>query len=827
MEPTLLRLVRKIIPLLLVGAIGFVAGCKEDEESTPEEAEVSKVISTGSASENSGVTGPSAAILAASHDAAESLTFEDIRGENPDPDHIKFNLALPSIASNGLPITWVSANPAISDHGIVVRPPFVEGSKTGSITATFGDDFASKQFPLVVSTIEPTDQEAVVAAKQELTEKLILGDNSSASMVATNLNLITQGNYQTGVSWTSANNRVSPSGVVTRPSINEPDVSGAIEATITKGDSTETKSFTITVLKFQRLMITEIFGGIYTNNGWVEIRNSDVNPIFLGDYEWRGCDNGCGSTSSGSLPDVTLAAGSYYILHADNGFETPTGPSESELIDFHPHFDGGFFEIISAGQTVDFAKWHNGASTGYSPTSGSFTGSAVMTDGDMGHSLGRPWMGSYTDTDHMNDWYFFDRASPGGMNGTGAPPGTDTDGDGLEDSYETSVSLTDPAKVDTDGDWFTDGQEVNGSVAGINLAALGADPNVRDIFVELDYMASPAGISNSLSDSTDNPFALDLRKAAIDKIKAVFDTYTTNNPTKPVKVHFDVGDKFHQSAGISPSDYDLGGGNEIPFSACIYLGTNATYNSTNCADFYALKQKHFDPARRFIFHYFIVGWSQETDFSPGSSGLAEINGNDGIMTIGNWGYGPANENRIINFQASTLLHELGHNFGLRHGGGDFDNYKPNYISSMNYLFQLYGLDHDDSGDVYYSRLSGHPLDVGYDIGTNDPALVIGYSHGNRSPLNEANLDETKGWFTHTSNPIGFNLNTSKNEVGIQFNVQDSSYNNSNTDVLVDHNDWDALTLDFQTHINTDFNLWSKNEPDHEILAPQCVSKPQM
>ena len=37
---------------------------------------------------------------------------------------------------------------------------------------------------------------------------------------------------------------------------------------------------------------------------------------------------------------------------------------------------------------------------------------------------------------------------------------TDTDGDGLSDSDETTMYFTDPLKVDTDGDGFTDGDEV-------------------------------------------------------------------------------------------------------------------------------------------------------------------------------------------------------------------------------------------------------------------------------------------------------------------------------------------------------------------------------
>jgi len=43
-------------------------------------------------------------------------------------------------------------------------------------------------------------------------------------------------------------------------------------------------------------------------------------------------------------------------------------------------------------------------------------------------------------------------------------------------------------------------------------------------------------------------------------------------------------------------------------------------------------------------------------------------------------------------QASTLMHELGHNLGRRHGGDPTEpNCKPNYQSVMNYLFQVRGL----------------------------------------------------------------------------------------------------------------------------------------
>src|SRR5439155_17957043 len=39
----------------------------------------------------------------------------------------------------------------------------------------------------------------------------------------------------------------------------------------------------------------------------------------------------------------------------------------------------------------------------------------------------------------------------------------------------------------------------------------------------------------------------------------------------------------------------------------------------------------------------------------------------------------------------TFLHELGHSVGLRHGGDEDTNWKPNYQSVMNYAYQFTGI----------------------------------------------------------------------------------------------------------------------------------------
>ena len=87
----------------------------------------------------------------------------------------------------------------------------------------------------------------------------------------------------------------------------------------------------------------------------------------------------------------------------------------------------------------------------------------------------------------------------------------------------------------------------------------------------------------------------------------------------------------------------------------------------------------------------------------GVSGTAEFpGGGDFLITLGLWD----NTNFVGNDfgVASTTMHELGHTFGLGHGGDALPNCKPNYLSVMNYLFQLGGL--IDSDGVPHLGYSG-------------------------------------------------------------------------------------------------------------------------
>lgn len=263
----------------------------------------------------------------------------------------------------------------------------------------------------------------------------------------------------------------------------------------------------------------------------------------------------------------------------------------------------------------------------------------------------------------------------------------DLDGDGLSNELEREIG-TRPDVADSDGDGLLDGWEVLG-VRDTDYAGLGAGPMVPDVFVQIDWMAST---------HDHHP-----RAAAL---QTVIDSFASTG----INLHIDDG---------NPAEGGLGHLLPDPWTHLQFLGLgSSTYNQ--------IKAENFDSSTRGgIYHYNIHAHQQS---SGCSSGVAFIRGFDLLVTLGCF----SGQIGTVNDQAGTFMHELGHNLGLRHGGFQDLNYKPNYRSVMNYLFQVSGT----CGTLRYT--------TGVTFSACFPTREFFYSFGVGIDLDENCLDETVG-----------------------------------------------------------------------------------
>ena len=130
-------------------------------------------------------------------------------------------------------------------------------------------------------------------------------------------------------------------------------------------------------------------------------------------------------------------------------------------------------------------------------------------------------------------------------------------------------------------------------------------------------------------------------------------------------------------------------------------------------------------AKYFVYHYGEIVHSSAGSGNT-STGCAEVGGNDFMTSLGSAGvynFGTAatpdwhGVGNVHTF-AGTWLHEFGHNLGLQHGGFEYTNCKPNYVSVMNYTRQVPG-----------------PI---------SPRIPLDYSRQKLPTLNEAGLSESDG-----------------------------------------------------------------------------------
>ncbi len=204
------------------------------------------------------------------------------------------------------------------------------------------------------------------------------------------------------------------------------------------------------------------------------------------------------------------------------------------------------------------------------------------------------------------------------------------------------------------------------------------------------------------------------------------------------------------------------------------------------------------------------------------TGVGDYLGGDLMVTLGAFDDFNGNPVGTDFWQASTLMHELGHNLGRRHGGDPFEpNCKPNYLSVMNYLFQLRGLFDvtgmprvDFSSDMF-PMLDENDLDESAGLGVDAPyrtawyapvapgslgdilGIPVAMSHCDGSPLLDTDVDMVRIDGTgRTIDPIDWNADgdSSDSSLAQDLNLDGSPTVEQPAEPLNGSNDWDNLRL---------------------------------
>lgn len=415
----------------------------------------------------------------------------------------------------------------------------------------------------------------------------------------------------------------------------------------------------------------------------------------------------------------------------------------------------------------------------------------------------------------------------------------DSDGDGLWDDWEQNG-------VDTTGDGVVD----------LDLPGFGADPMHKDIFLEIDFMDCAVAGGDCVAGDTHSHIP---KAAAVNAVVQAFADAPVTNPDglMGIDIHIETGNATaHQNLFDIPGPC---GGSPLPAGVGNF--------DTAKAD-----PANFGPTnpRRFAYHYQIFNHRRGANTT--SSGCSELPGNDTITSLGEWntmcvgrgndgvlntaaatnddirilgttlaiftgpdlvcntaaapgdvqvvavGASPAadidgdglEDRRLgsVQQQAGTLMHELGHNLRLCHGG-TFDSpsftqcnlaFKPNYLSIMNYSFQMRGIpptDPDGTGPLV-GFLDYSPDDLPDLVEANTPCTP---NCGLSEPAGIGDGTDSTIYFCPSgaqqqgpgTGAINWNCDPDSTDTNISVDID----GNGTLMTLTGFDDWNNLKFDFQ------------------------------
>lgn len=253
--------------------------------------------------------------------------------------------------------------------------------------------------------------------------------------------------------------------------------------------------------------------------------------------------------------------------------------------------------------------------------------------------------------------------------------------------------------------------------------------------------------------------------------------------------------------GIVSNNNDFDGIKRNYFGTAAERGTGDTL-AKNDPDLVAKAQ---------VFRYALIARTSGPNTSTcGSSGWAELGGNDMIITLG--AKSSANcftgTNGSTDEQKGTFLHELGHTLGLRHNGNTDDNCAPNYPSVMNYAKQIpianFGVWRADYSHQDLANLDERAVGLGFnealDLGlslSGWPVSTIQIVAGNGAgtsvliTIDGDTVDGTNLNGGGLSNLVGFDINYLSTVRGCDIASPSPSLT-----VLAGFDDWENLQIPF-------------------------------
>lgn len=439
---------------------------------------------------------------------------------------------------------------------------------------------------------------------------------------------------------------------------------------------------TITVDRIHSIAVDKDDGVYIVGETW----SSNVFPTTPNAYKKTGAGGFLGKFSSnGTVDFITMTGGdSANAVAVNGGLPYVAGYSRFTPIDVVSpdqstnagNEDAFLQRFNSTGKALEYSTYLGGG--------GDDRALALFTD-----EAGNAYLAGTTSSSNFPTTPNAAQPTSSGSAGFFAKYVFDSDGDGLLDTWETNG-------IDIDSDGTID----------LNLAQLGADPNHKDLFVEIDYMVA----ANHTHRPGYTPSGSSLPVDPIQQVITALANALVQNPDgrQGINLHVLVDEALTEQSFMTfapppPAISDFKTiKNGLPASPCAagHFGTPQDRTSSNCSNI--LK------AKRLVYRYCIFGHNHE---NIGVSGIAELGGNDFAVTLRVKETGPDFEKQALamaaqfsttfnaewtDMVAGTFMHELGHTLSLDHGGGlgigdplgRRVDLKPNYLSVMNHARQF-------------------------------------------------------------------------------------------------------------------------------------------